>query len=258
MRTAPAGAAETAESRLRAAIKTNDTWWPTLFSGPVANRLVRVLARRPGIHPNHVTVASMLLALAAAASFAVGTYPALFSGALLVQGAFVLDCADGQLARYRGLVSPFGEILDRIFDRAKPILYLSTLAWGADVHGHHEEIWILAFIAAFGFTLVEVYAQQFRVLAASAPPVHTDDATLPLPLRALDLPFLRHSGGDHYFLISLFCLLDRVKLVLVLLAATATIQLVVRPIYYAFVLRHIHGVWPWELGRTRSNAARRG
>ena len=61
----------------------------------------------------------MLFAVAAAVLFGVGGRPALVAGAVLLYLGFVLDCVDGQLARYTRHFSAWGGWLDTMADRAK-------------------------------------------------------------------------------------------------------------------------------------------
>ncbi len=233
----------------RAAIKARDTWWPTIFSGPVANRAIGILVAYEWIHPNHVTVSGMLAALLASFYFSRGSYADLVIGAVLIQIVFILDCADGQLARYRGLTSPFGAVLDRVFDRWKQFLFPMSLAYGAARYSPAAGVWVAGSVAAFGSLLVELYAQQYDLLRGNSGDgrVPANSKPFPIPLRLLDLPFVRRFCGDHYFLISLFCLLDQVPLLLLLLAAFAGVQMLFRPLYYLELLRRIHGVWPWRV-----------
>lgn len=243
----PAGVPDTL--RLRAAIKSRDTWWPTVFTGPVANWIVGQIAPIERIHPNQITALGMFVAILAGACFSMGSYPSLAAGGILIQLVFTLDCADGQLARYRNLTSPFGEVFDRVLDRIKPLLYTLTLAAGVDGQSPDPLLWIGAAITGFAPALVyDVYGPQYRLLAAHGPTQRVEAPRQPLflPLRALDLPFVRPFCSDHYVLISALCFLDQARLLLLLLAIPAALQILFRPWYYAAVLRRDVGSWPWH------------
>jgi phosphatidylglycerophosphate synthase len=250
--TAPPGSAASRPdaprvSELRSAIKSRDTWFPTIFSGPVANRLVGWIDRYEAIHPNHVTLIGMLVACSAAFCFALGSYAAILAGALLIHLAFMLDCADGQLARLRGQTSPFGGVLDRVLDRVKLVIYLGGLALGAS-RSADSSVWAAAFLTASGNLLVGFYHQQFELLCQSSGLVRRAGPTrIPAALRALDLPFIRPWNSDHLVLISAFCFLDRVPLLLYALAVLTAVQVLGRPVYYAIVLARDYGKWPWEI-----------
>jgi phosphatidylglycerophosphate synthase len=128
-------------ARLDSAVKANDGFFTTFFVSPYSKYVARWAARRR-LTPNQVTVASMAVGLAAAAAFATGDRLGLILGAVLVQVAFMLDCVDGQLARYTGTFSSFGAWLDSILDRAKEYAVYAGLAIGAAASGH--PVWLLA------------------------------------------------------------------------------------------------------------------
>jgi phosphatidylglycerophosphate synthase len=122
-------------------LKASDGFFTTFFVNPYSVHIVRFGARR-GWHPNQVTAASMLVGLFAAAAFATGERWGLISGALLLQVAFVLDCVDGQLARYTQTFSRTGGYLDAVFDRGKEYVVYAGLAAGSARTGDPE--WLLA------------------------------------------------------------------------------------------------------------------
>ena len=61
---------------------------------------------------------------------------------MLLLTSFVLDCTDGQLARYSLQYSTLGAWLDATFDRAKEYAYYAGLALGAARDG--DDVWALA------------------------------------------------------------------------------------------------------------------
>jgi phosphatidylglycerophosphate synthase len=118
------------EIKLKAAIKKIDGWWASIFSGPVANYLLRYIADINWITPNHVTLFALFLGVLASVCFLIASPLFMILGALLVQLSFIVDCMDGQLARYRQQFSVLGAWLDRIADRVKDFLYFFSLALG--------------------------------------------------------------------------------------------------------------------------------
>ncbi|MCE2928526.1 MAG: CDP-alcohol phosphatidyltransferase family protein [Candidatus Caenarcaniphilales bacterium] len=128
-------------AKLRDAIKKKDGWWATLFSGPLANILLRPICDISWITPNLITVSSLGIGILAGLCFAQGKYSFLVIGAFLVQLSFVVDCMDGQLARYRQQFSKLGAWLDRISDRVKDFWYFFTLAWG--FYSIHPQVFFL-------------------------------------------------------------------------------------------------------------------
>ncbi|MEU9368069.1 DUF5941 domain-containing protein [Streptomyces avermitilis] len=127
--------------RLRTAVKSRDGFFTTHLISPYSRYLARWCARR-GLTPNQVTTASLLTALVAAGCAATGTRAGFVAAGLLLLFSFVLDCTDGQLARYSLQYSTLGAWLDATFDRAKEYAYYAGLALGAARGG--DDVWALA------------------------------------------------------------------------------------------------------------------
>ena len=144
---ARAGAAERVAAvdeeavRLRSAVKARDGFTTTHLVSPYSRYLARWCARR-GLTPNQVTTASLLTALVAAGCAATGERWGFVTAGLLLLASFVLDCADGQLARYALRYSTLGAWLDATFDRAKEYAFYAGLALGAA--RSDDDVWALA------------------------------------------------------------------------------------------------------------------
>nr|WP_247662229.1 DUF5941 domain-containing protein [Micromonospora sp. U21] len=132
-------------AELRLAVKEKDDFFSTYFVSTWSPYVVRVAARLR-LTPTGVTVISVLFALAAAVLFGVGGRPALVSGAVLLYLGFVLDCVDGQLARYTRHFSAWGGWLDTMADRAKEYLVYAGLGFGVS-HAGLGNGWALAIAA---------------------------------------------------------------------------------------------------------------
>ncbi|PSM39842.1 transferase [Streptomyces dioscori] len=130
--------------RLRTAVKSRDGFFTTYCISPYSRYLARWCARR-GLTPNQVTTASLITALIAAGCAATGTRAGFVAAGLLLLFSFVLDCTDGQLARYSLQYSTLGAWLDATFDRAKEYAYYAGLALGAARGG--DDVWALALAA---------------------------------------------------------------------------------------------------------------
>ncbi|MGW0589157.1 CDP-alcohol phosphatidyltransferase family protein [Streptosporangium sp. NPDC002607] len=192
-----------AEARLDGAVKTNDGFFATYGVSSWSRHLVK-LAARLGLTPNAITGMSVGLAALAAVWFSTGTRQALIAGAVLLYLSFVLDCVDGQLARYTRAFSPFGAWLDATFDRVKEYVVYVGLAFGyaaglEATGGGPDGIWGLAVAAMIlqllrhmiDFSYAGARADAARVGAAWArtpgspgsPGDPADDARRPVPLR---------------------------------------------------------------------------
>ncbi|MDT0608933.1 DUF5941 domain-containing protein [Streptomyces lancefieldiae] len=127
--------------RLKSAVKARDGFVTTFFISPYSRYIARWCARR-GLTPNQVTTASLVTALIAAGCAATGTRGGFVAAGVLLIASFVLDCTDGQLARYSLQYSTLGAWLDATFDRAKEYAYYAGLALGAARGG--DDVWALA------------------------------------------------------------------------------------------------------------------
>ncbi|MFJ7772097.1 DUF5941 domain-containing protein [Streptomyces sp. NPDC097107] len=127
--------------RLKSAVKARDGFVTTFLISPYSRYLARWCARR-GLTPNQVTTASLITALIAAGCAATGTRGGFAAAGVLLIASFVLDCTDGQLARYSLQYSTLGAWLDATFDRAKEYAYYAGLALGAARGG--DDVWALA------------------------------------------------------------------------------------------------------------------
>ncbi|MFH0515972.1 DUF5941 domain-containing protein [Streptomyces sp. M41] len=127
--------------RLKSAVKARDGFFTTFCISPYSKYIARWCARR-GLTPNQVTTASLITALIAAGCAATGTRGGFVAAGVLLIASFVLDCTDGQLARYSLQYSTLGAWLDATFDRAKEYAYYAGLALGAARGG--DDVWALA------------------------------------------------------------------------------------------------------------------
>ncbi|HVK87891.1 MAG TPA: CDP-alcohol phosphatidyltransferase family protein [Kofleriaceae bacterium] len=114
----------------RASKKKKDINWYTEWVARPPAAVVVYLLRRTPVTPNQVTFLSAAIAAGACAMFALlpGSYLWLVVAAALFELSFVLDCADGQLARYRKIASPLGHLLDFLMDELKAMMLYACIA----------------------------------------------------------------------------------------------------------------------------------
>ncbi|GIH22041.1 hypothetical protein Aph01nite_03510 [Acrocarpospora phusangensis] len=115
--------------RLDAAVKQDDGFFTTYCVSSWSWRLIKI-ADRLGLTPNAVTGISVGVAAIAAIWFSAGDRQSQLVGAACLYLSFVLDCLDGQLARYSRRFSPLGAWLDATFDRVKEFVVYVGLALG--------------------------------------------------------------------------------------------------------------------------------
>jgi phosphatidylglycerophosphate synthase len=118
-------------ARLRLAVKEKDDFFTT-YAVSTWSPVVTKWSARLGLTPSGVTAISVVFAVAAACLFWQASRPAMIAGAVLLYLGFVLDCVDGQLARYTRRFGAFGGWLDTMADRAKEYAVYAGLAAGAE------------------------------------------------------------------------------------------------------------------------------
>jgi phosphatidylglycerophosphate synthase len=108
--------------------KVPDLFWNRYVCRPLAAVLVDWL-KSTRATPNQITLLSFLVGLVAAGLLvALPGHLGLLVAILVYQASYVLDCADGMLARWRGVASPAGHLLDFLMDEIKAFLILGAAA----------------------------------------------------------------------------------------------------------------------------------
>jgi phosphatidylserine synthase len=128
--------------RLKLANRANDGFFSVFFLRRVS-KLLTWAAVKIGATPNQVTIASFAIGLYAAFLFAQGDTWSLIGGAILLQVSIIVDCVDGEIARYTRKFSELGAWLDAITDRVKEYAVFLGLAYGAFVN-NGQNLWVLA------------------------------------------------------------------------------------------------------------------
>ncbi|NUR83313.1 MAG: CDP-alcohol phosphatidyltransferase family protein [Nonomuraea sp.] len=152
--------------RLETSVKDDDGFFATLFVSTWSRYLVRPAARLK-LTPNSVTGISIGLAALSALWFSEGSRGAQVLGGALLYLSFVLDCLDGQLARYTRTFSPLGAWVDAMADRLKEYAVYVGLAFGyAAGLTNPDGIWYLA-VAAMILQVVR-HAVDYSFTGAAA------------------------------------------------------------------------------------------
>jgi hypothetical protein len=170
------------QQRLRSASRLGDG----AYSAAVVRPLSRIGTRFGlliGVSPNVVTMISLAVGIVAGLLVLTGSYPLWILAAVLLQLALVIDCMDGEIARFTRRFSAFGGWLDGVGDRIKEYLVFATVAVVAVRQGHSSG-WLLAMIALVIVTgrHLEDYAYGDRAAAIRA------GADVPEPIAELPEP----------------------------------------------------------------------
>jgi hypothetical protein len=162
--------------RLKLANRANDGFFSVFFLRRVS-KLLTWAAVKVGATPNQVTIASFAIGLYAAFLFAQGDTWSLIGGAVLLQVSIIVDCVDGEIARYTRKFSELGAWLDAITDRVKEYAVFLGLAYGAFVH-NGQNLWVLAAVLMTIQTFRHLsdynFSQIVKARAAEETPVPVD------------------------------------------------------------------------------------
>jgi len=114
--------------RLQAASREDDGFFSTFILRKISLRITSVLVEK-SVTPNTVTLFSLVIGLIAAYISAQGNY---IAGGSLFLLSLVLDCVDGEIARYKNKFSALGAWLDALSDRIKEFVYIFALIYSID------------------------------------------------------------------------------------------------------------------------------
>jgi phosphatidylglycerophosphate synthase len=124
--------------------------WGDLWYPQTANKLLKSASKLSALTPNMVTVGSFLLYALAACLIVVGRSWAIIAIVLLPL-SYILDCLDGQLARYTGKTSAIGDYLDKTLDVLKIGIINAAMALAAYHLTGKTYYFLLGFASCFGF-----------------------------------------------------------------------------------------------------------
>jgi choline kinase/phosphatidylglycerophosphate synthase len=164
-----------------------------LFNLPVSLRLVR-LAAPTGIKPDHMTLASLCLALLAGLAF---SFEHFVIGGILSYACAMADAMDGKISRLKLIGSQAGAFHDSVADRMAEIAIVAGLAWGLFRQSGDSLMVGLGLLGVLGwlgrFYLKEVFIDVAGLCAWKG-------------LKPLPLDLLGHRDVS-FFMTMIFCIL---------------------------------------------------
>jgi len=166
--------------------KVPDLFWNRFVCRPVAAVLVDAL-KDSRVTPNQLTLASFVVGFVAAALIiALPGRGGLIAAVVVYQLSYVLDCADGMLARFRGVASPAGHLLDFLMDELKAFAILAAAA--VRLHFEHPtQPFLLLGMAGLVALASGIALTSFQRHPEIAPPKSTAEPSKSLLARAVRL-----------------------------------------------------------------------
>jgi hypothetical protein len=229
----PGGVLHAVAEIYRQSKKKSDNFWTEWVSRPPAAVLVWALRGTP-ITPNQVSFLAIGVALASCAALVCWrTHLGLVVAGLGLQLAYVIDCVDGQLARWKQQSSPVGALLDFMLDEIKAFFVLASAAARLYLTSGDAVFLLLGLVGlvacASGITLTSFVRRPEYLEAVGAPPVPpaTERAGF-LPARLTPLGLVEAAGKLvlHYPSWFLFvCAFDRLDVFLYAYSAAHVLYL---------------------------------
>lgn len=140
-------------ARLWATKTRDDEWWSSFVTSPAALLINYAVVDIRWITPNRITAASFVTAIVAATFIGIGGTAAFIIAALLIHLSHVLDCMDGQMARYRKATSASGSFFDRATDQLQVSLWFGAVGYAAYQQSGQVLPIFLAFIGVAFYSL---------------------------------------------------------------------------------------------------------
>ncbi|MFT7686742.1 MAG: phosphatidylglycerophosphate synthase [Candidatus Azotimanducaceae bacterium] len=131
----------------------DDEYWSSFVTSPLAIVLNYFVVDVQWLTPNRLTLLSFLVALASA-GFILANSPGNFIvAAVLINLSHVLDCMDGQMARYRKSTSLTGSYYDKFTDQLQVIIWFGAIGYTAYMQSHSAVPLMLAFVGVAFYSL---------------------------------------------------------------------------------------------------------
>ncbi len=123
----------------------DDEWWSSFITSPLAIAVNYVVVDIKWLTPNLVTLFSFIIAVISAAFIVIGGATNFIIAAVLIHISHILDCMDGQMARYRKTSSPSGSFFDKLTDQLQVTIWFGAVAYAAYVQSQNVLPVFLAF-----------------------------------------------------------------------------------------------------------------
>lgn len=132
-------------SRLWATKTKDDEWWSSFITSPIAIVINYFIVDIKWITPNLITLLSFIVAIISAVLIIYGGMANFIIAAILINFSHVLDCMDGQIARYRKTPSRLGCFFDKLTDQLQIALWFGSIGYAS----YEQSLCILPIFLAF-------------------------------------------------------------------------------------------------------------
>lgn len=156
----------------------DDEWWSSFVTSPIAILLNYFIVDCKKVTPNKITLLSFIVALVSAVFIVMGGTTNFVVAAVLIHLSHVLDCMDGQMARYRNTPSLAGCFFDKLTDQIQVALWFAAVGYAAFIQSQSVLSIFLAF-AGVAFYNLRGYTKyvSLHTLPLSSDALHNDVVT---------------------------------------------------------------------------------
>ncbi len=140
----------------------NDEWWSSFVTSPLAILVNWVVVDFKWLSPNLITLFSLITAVIASGLIVLGGTGNFIAAAILINISHILDCMDGQMAKYRGVSSRFGNFFDKVTDQIQIFFWFSAIAYAGYEQTQDVVVVFLAFTGVTFYSL-RVYVKYVTI-----------------------------------------------------------------------------------------------
>jgi phosphatidylglycerophosphate synthase len=140
----------------------NDEWWSSFVTSPLAILINYMVVDFKWLTPNLITLFSLITALVASGLIVLDGKTNFYVAAALINISHILDCMDGQMAKYRDVSSRFGNFFDKVTDQIQIFFWFSAIAFAA--YSQTQDV-VAVFLAFAGVTFysLRVYVKYVTI-----------------------------------------------------------------------------------------------
>lgn len=215
------------KKQLKQTFKPREEWWSRVFATPMANFILSGIADWSFITPNRLTMLSFLLTILTVIFILSDLSKNLLIAGIVLQLAYIIDCMDGQLARYRQTVSKRGAFFDKLSDYIKFPLVLLGLTMEAHYHDETSTIPAILGLLSVFFIGYLTYLKIESLKELSIPPWQVLSGK---GLLQRNLRFFLFEEAQWYLMVSACLFLSNTMAALIMMALTQGILSIIQTI----------------------------
>ena len=215
------------KKQLKKTFKPREEWWSRVFATPIAHFILLGTADCTFITPNRLTLLSFMLTMVTATLIVIGSTENLIWAGTILQIAYIIDCMDGQLARYRQVTSKMGSFLDKLSDHIKFPMVLLALALEAH---YHDAVSIAPILLGIVSVFFIGYLSYLKNLAWDTLSISPWQVLLGKGFLQRNLRFFLFEEAQWYLIVSVCLFFSNTMAALVIMALTQGILAAVQTI----------------------------